>query len=311
MKNRRLVSCLLVLLLCVHLFAGCAQAESRGILYRVVGGKNEMTILGSIHIGNQDMYPFSETIQNAIERADVFVYECDTESAEALQATMALMSYPVGEGIASHLSSNTYDLLCDAAQKSGYPISLLQGFKPWAVVSLLSMDTAAVEMGTDDVLEALELGVEKQVMLMAEGRETAYLETTREQLEMMDSFSAELQEYMVSSACELILHPESLSAGDASVRYWPEWWAAGNAEAFAQSYLQENVEDPHPELMQEYHEKLNAQRNVRMARRIAELLETGHGQRFFVTVGLLHLVLPDDSIVAELEKMGYTVERIF
>jgi len=304
---------LLAFLMCLTcLGVALADESSKGILYRVSGGKNEMLLLGSIHIGSPDMYPFSSTIMEAIEQADTLVFECDTESAEALQATMRMMSYPMGDNIENHLSPETYQLLCDAVQGTEYTMGMVKALKPWAVTSIFSMDTTAVEMGTEDVAEALELGVENQIRLAANEKKIAYLETTLEQLEMMDSFSPQLQDYMVYTACDLLLHPENLTEADAAVRKWPQWWRDGNAEAFAESYyLEGNAEELYPELMQEYHQKLNSQRNVRMAQRIAQMLEEGEGQRYFVTIGLLHLVLPDDSVGSELEKLGYTVERVF
>ena len=42
----------------------------RGILYRVTGGKNEMMILGSIHVGNERMAHFDGKLQQALKKAD-------------------------------------------------------------------------------------------------------------------------------------------------------------------------------------------------------------------------------------------------
>ena len=33
-------------------------------------------------------------------------------------------------------------------------------------------------------------------------------------------------------------------------------------------------------------------------------------KKIFVTVGLLHLVLPEDSVLGELKAMGYQVEQV-
>jgi uncharacterized protein YbaP (TraB family) len=52
-------------------------------------------------------------------------------------------------------------------------------------------------------------------------------------------------------------------------------------------------------------------RNRSMAETLQGLLESEEPHTYFVTVGLMHLVLPGDSIIAELEKQGYQVEQIF
>ena len=292
------------------LCASCAMAQSEGILYRVTGGKNEMVLLGSIHVGSPEMYPLGQKITEALSEADTIVFECDTESPEALQATMKLMSYAKGDSLDKHISAQTYALLKETAEKTGYPLGMLLAYKPWAVVSLLAMETTAAEMGMEDISQAMELGVEKQIALLTEGKEIRYLETAVDQLEMMDGFSPELQEYMLYTSCNSILDPESISEADASLSLWPKWWAEGNADTFARNYQEGMENDPEPELMQEYHENLLVKRNLHMAKGLRELLESEEESSYFVTVGLLHLVLPQESIICELEKMGYSVEKI-
>jgi len=172
------------------------------------------------------------------------------------------------------------------------------------------VQTTAAELGTQDVSHATELGVETQVRALASSRKMLYLETAGEQLAVMDGFSPKLQEYMLRSACETIITPESLRGMDASLRHWPGWWTKGDAEAFSDAYQMGMQTDPEPALMQEYHEGLVRRRNENMALKLAQMLESDENSSFFVTVGLLHLVLPDDSIPACLQSLGYQVERI-
>lgn len=302
--------CFLAVILLLLTSVSCASAQSQGILYRVSGGKNEMFLLGSIHVGSPEMYPLGPCITEALEKSDTMVFECDTESTQALQATMRLMSYPMGETLADHVSEETIDLLRKTAEKTGYPMGSLLAMKPWAVVSLLSIESTASEMGTANIQQAMDLGVEKQIANLTKGKEVRYLETAEDQLSIMDGFTPELQEYMLASTCTAILDPESVSQADAALRHWPAWWAEGNAEAFAQNYQESFSTDPEPELMQEYHEGLLLRRNRQMAEKLVKMLEDDGKHSYFVTVGLLHLVLHGESIVHELEKQGYSIEKI-
>lgn len=301
----------LVLVLCLCLGACSALAEAGdGIMYRVLGGKNQMTLLGSIHIGSDDMYPMGDHILTAIEQADVMVYECDTESTESIAQMLSLMYYPAGETLEDHVSPETYAMLEMALQKTSFPIVTMRILKPWAVVSALSMESASAAMGEVDLGRAVQLGVEMQVMELAGDKPVRYLETALSQLEVMDGFSPELQEYMLLSTCNGILFPENLTGMDAEMESWDVWWHNGDADAFAQSYLDGMVNDPEPELMQEYHSAIASRRNHGMALVLRDMLESDEELDFFVTVGLLHLVLPGDSVISELEGMGYTVERV-
>ena len=47
---------------------GCTPQKegSAGILYRVTGGKSELYLLGSIHVGSEDMYPMGQSILDAL-----------------------------------------------------------------------------------------------------------------------------------------------------------------------------------------------------------------------------------------------------
>ena len=126
----------------------CTEAAEpcRGILYRVTGGKNEMMILGSIHVGNERMSRFGDALQQALKEADCFVFECDTASqeAQAVIAEMMAAEQPLGEV----LSAETYALLEQTAQKCGIAMDRLKRLRSWAVTSALSSQAAAAELGT-------------------------------------------------------------------------------------------------------------------------------------------------------------------
>ncbi len=306
---KRLASALLCAMLLLPM---CTSAEgSKGVLYHVTGGKNDLYLLGSIHIGNESMYPVSDAISDALDAADTLVLECDSESTASQLKIMGMMSYPIGETLKAHISEQTWELLEAACKKNGYNLASFNALHPWAVTSTLSVDSTAAEMGVDNVTDSIALGVERQIGKLAEGKSRAYLETAEEQLLVMDSFSPELQEYMLYAALMSIVScGEIAQAGEEDLKSWPDWWRDGEADKFADSYLYGMANDPKPELMEEYHQGLVVNRNRNMADRLKALIESDEPHSYFAVIGLLHLVLPDDSVAALLTDMGYTVERI-
>lgn len=299
-----LCSAAAVLACAAVLAASLLQGEpGRGVLYRVSGGAGEMYLLGSIHVGSDEMYPFSPSIRAAIRQADVLVFECDTASKEARESTARLMQ---GTGLKDAVSPECYARAMQAAQHLGLDSSAVEGMKPWAAASLFSTHAAARQLGEKSARSATAIGVEEMVRRQAVGKPCHYLETAQEQLMVMDSFSPQLQEHLLQEACETALNPTE----DETLQLWPKWWAEGNADAFAASYLESFANEKNPALAQEYHDALITQRNRRMARGLQTLLESPEAKRCFVTVGLMHLVLPGDSILAELTAMGYEVEKI-
>ena len=282
--------------------------RGQGIFYRVSGGKNTMYLLGSIHVGNREMYPMAEAIVDAINKADTLVFECDTTSTEAQAATARMMQSEVP--VQQVISASVYERLEKAAQKLGYHMASFEKLKPWAITTTLTMAAAAEEMDVSGSKAASALGVENMVRKLLKEQEVLYLETAEQQLGLMEAFSPELQTYLLESACDAVLEPEKRSGTDQDVELWPAWWREGNAQAFADSYLIGLEKERSPELAEEYHQALVVQRNRQMVGKLIEMLESDQKKSYTVVVGLMHLVLPQDSIVTMLRDMGYQVEQM-
>ena len=283
---------------------------SLGIMYRVTGGKAEMTLLGSIHVGNREMYPFGEAITDAMAQADTFVYECDTTDAATVAALQARMRLPEGQTLRDTLDDALYQELLEVCGQLHLSPETIDTLKPWAVINTLATYATAAQLGTANINQALSLGVEKQVQAVQQraGKPAVYLETAEEQTDILEGFSDALKRYLLQGECDAILRPQTVKNMDATIAQWPEWWRAGDAQAFAANYLDTYLESGHEAECMEYHTQLILNRNARMADRLDELLQSQGN--YFVTVGLLHLTLPDDSIVALLRDKGYTVEAV-
>lgn len=297
-------ACLAVALITPAALTGCQQnTPAQGLCYRISGGRNPMVILGSIHVGGPVMEPYGQHITDAMEQADAFVFECDTDDPAAAAASASMMLLEDGT-LQDHLSHETWELLEQACAKAGLPPEGLKGLKPWAVTSMLTTRAAAGQMGARNARQAVERGVEEEVQDHVAGREVLYLETAVSQLQALDGFSPALQEELLRQACEAILSPEETT----TLAQWPQWWHDGDAASFVKEYQKD--EGLPRNLVEEYHQSLVTGRNRHMADGLAQLLEDDTGRSYFVTVGLMHLVLPEDSVLWELEQRGYTVERM-
>ncbi len=289
----------------------CAPREgSVGVLYRVKGGRNALYLLGSIHVGSDAMYPFGAHILDALNASEVLGFECDTQSAEAAATSAAMMRLKEGQTLETQVSAACYALVKEAAPKAGYEMQTLDALKPWAAMSLLNTAASAVQMGEQSAQKALSLGVEAAVRKQGAGKPRVWLEDTQAELGVLDGFSPALQEYLLTSACQLLLEPDKAKGMDADITKWPEWWRTGDVEAFAASYQRGMALETEAALAEEYHQKLVTERNLRMAQTLAQWLEAPEPHSCFVTIGLLHLALPGDSVLCALEDMGYTVERV-
>lgn len=286
------------------------QEGSLGIMYRVTGGKADMTLLGSIHVGNRDMYPFGEAILSAMAQANTFVYECDTTDADTIAALQARMRLAEGQTLRDTLDDALYQELLEVCEQLHLSSETIDTLKPWAVINTLATYATAAQLGTANISQALSLGVEKQVQAVQKraNKPALYLETAEEQTDVLEGFSDALKRYLLQGECDAILRPQTVNNMDTTIAQWPDWWRAGNAQTFANNYLDTYLEPGHEAECLEYHTQLVVNRNARMADRLDELLQSEGS--YFVTVGLLHLTLPEDSIVTLLRNKGYTVEAV-
>jgi len=273
-----------------------------------------MYLLGSIHIGNEDMHPFGEAIRQGMGEADTFVFECDTTSWEAAATAMSAMALPEGDMLYDFISPECYALLEEVCRLKGYPVSQMNRLRPWAAMATLSMEATAAEMGVENARKATELGVESNVMDFAgkQRKRIVYLETTQEQLDTLNRLSLPLQEYLLREQLKIILDPSVAKGLEAEIGQWPIFWKSGDAQAFADSYqqgYQDIIAEDELAWADEYHAALATRRNILMADRLDAMMREGGPHAYFVTIGLLHIVLPEDSVLKHMENRGYQVER--
>lgn len=298
-------ACMAVALITPAMLCSCDEKTPvQGVCYRISGGKNPMIILGSIHVGSPEMEPYGQHILQEIDAADVFVFECDSDSPEVAAQSLAMMQLESGT-LQETLSPEIWQLVANACEEARLSPDTLNCFKPWAATSMLTTAAAAKEMGARNSRQAVSQGVEQEVEQHIGSREIRYLETAAFQLSLMDGFTPALQDALLRQACESVLH----SKENTSLSQWPIWWRDGNIESFIAEYQQD--ESLPAELAEEYHQTLVVSRNRNMAKELIRMLEEDESHRFFVTMGLLHLVLPGDSVLFELEEAGYQVERLW
>lgn len=310
MRKKLLITAVAVLVVAatVLMLSATRREGSKGILYRVSNDHATAYLLGSIHIGTAAMHPFGEAIADAMASCDTFVFESDTVSAQSLQTLQNRQTLPQDQTLRSRLGDALTDDVTAAYKALGLSTASLSTRQPWAVINTLAVYSSAAEMGVSNVRKAIDLGVETAVQEYAEkhGKQYAYLETIDEIADTMESFSDALTRYLLQDEIDVILNRKTAASAQ-TVNQWPTWWRDGDAEAFRDFY-RTSLEEADEQLYLEYQDKLITKRNQLMAGRLDALLQKGG--TYFVTVGLLHLVPDDDSLLSLLCDMGYIVERI-
>lgn len=309
MKKRIFIAAIAVILIAA---IACAvwitQREgSKGILYRVTGDRGTAYLLGSIHIGTSAMHPFGETLQEAMADSEIFVFETDTSTDASLAQLTARQALPADTTLREILGDTLMNDITAAYKVLGLSAANLDSRQPWTAINTLAVYSSAAEMGVQNVRKAISLGVETAVQDYASNhhKQFAYLETVDEIADTMESFSDELNRYLLRDEIDVILKRKPIACAE-TIAQWPQWWRDGNTGAFREFY-QLSFQNADEQLYAEYQDKLVTQRNAMMADRLDAMLQSGGS--YFVTVGLLHLIPDDDSILSLLRKKGYTVEK--
>ncbi len=254
-------------------------------------------ILGSIHLGTQELYPLDDAIEDSFEKSDILVLEADITKGSD-KAVMDLIKeiayYKDGRTIKDSISAENYEMIRDKMKEKGYDISLFQNFKPWFLaISILPLEM--VKMGFSPYL-----GIEMHFVKKSQEKkmEIMELEGIEYQLRLFDSFPEELQEmFLVDSFLELDTMKTQMEEIIKS-------WKSGDSESLFK-YLFDAIEKQ-PKL-EKFYEKLNDERNIEMAEKIIEYFNDE--KTYFIVVGSLHLI-GEKGVIELLKNKGVNTEQI-
>ncbi len=303
-----------------YMFNALGEA-SKGFLWTVKDSDTTIYLLGSIHVASSNIHPFSNELKNLYLDSDQLVVEVNLYDQQGIADYTALVAYTDGTTLKDHVSDETYQAVLQAAEQAGISKDLIVCYKPWYLQTVF----LNLSLASDDSSEELNgsSGIDVYFMNNNLFRDLPIeeVEGYLKQGKILDSFSAELQEYLLYST--LVSMNQSTSGGEenasqAQLNEWLADWKAGDVTAFTESYGKDSIvsEDQFPgtaeeykayaTLMAEYTDKLFTQRDKAMAEYIDGLLKENGDKTFFMVVGSGHYT-GDTSVITALRDMGYTV----
>ncbi len=266
-----------------------------GVFYKVEEGSNTVYLLGSIHVGTEDLYPLHESIDAAFYESDYLAVELDITDIDEIAVTQFMMQhgmYTDGSTLQEKIGDDAYNELVTYVQPYGLDAQSLNIFKPWVAMDLLTTILAEeagfyTELGVD--LYFLEHPVHDV--------EVIPLETMEQQLSTMLVMSDE------SQAEDLISTIEAFDEGVEELHQLMDIWINGDIDVLkAMRTLEDDASDEYKEYMQ----AMTDDRDELMAEKIEEFLLTDSDETYFVVVGAMHLV-GEKSIIGLLQSAGYDV----
>lgn len=267
------------------------EGPSEGVFYRIQENDQTIYLFGSIHVGDQSLYPLHDQIDEAFEEADHLAVEIDISDINELEAQQAMMQqgmYLDGTTLSDVIDDDIFNETVTHLSGIGLQEPLLDQFQPWFVSMLLSeVALEKTEFTGDDGIDIhfIDRANDKDLPIIS-------LESFESQMDSISSAPEDEQiERLENTLDSFDIYGEELTQ---MIRIW----RSGNTDTFAQ--LREMDNDVEQFAMDE--------RDLAMTEKIEEFLTKDDGDTYFIVVGALHLA-GENSIVDLLEDRGYSVEH--
>ncbi|KGR77641.1 TraB/GumN family protein [Ureibacillus manganicus] len=280
-----------------------AGQGSKGVAWVVEDEDTLVYLLGSIHLGTPDLYPFNEKLLSAFEESDALLVEANVLDPLGMQYYAEKAMFTDGTTIEDVVSTETYEKLKKVAEQYQLPLEQIALQKPWTLSSSLSMLAMDDSFGLTPEQMSMH-GIDMYFLLNAllQGKPIIELEGTAAQVDMLAGLSAEAQEQSLVKVLDSILEPTGESEAD-FMKDWFNSWKNEDINEFEKS-LKAMEGEP-----SEFNSMLFGERDIQMAKKIQALLKDKEGT-FFVVVGAGHFLV-DKNIIYHLEQNGITVKPFY
>lgn len=299
----------------INVFYKELNAGAKGLLWKVQKGNNTVYMLGSVHIANYGVYPFSNKVLEAYQSSDVLGVELNFYNEEGSKDYNKIAYYLDGTTLKDHIPADLYKEVVEASEKIGMSEADIASYKPWCIANAFSATALSKSSTVEEQQVASLLGIDNYFMTNALVNDVPIyeLESYAYQANLFEGFSQQLQEHYLASATEMILDEKAGSEGADMVQGWLEYWQEGDLEKFEKDFPKKQTDKEATKeeqaMIDEYNNKLWTIRDISMTEKIEDLLNSTEGKTYFIVVGSGHYV-GEDGVIQNLKNKGYTVEQI-
>ena len=280
------------------------ETPSSPILYKATDEEGHVIyLLGSIHVGTEEMYPFPDYLTDAYAQSDALAVECDVVSAQKDLAlsirTAKAMVLSDGSKVSDYVPRSCYKRAVEILKENNTYNEAMDYYMPVMWYSLIS------SLATDKAGTSADLGVDMYFLTDAlENDKTVYeIESIEAQYAMLAGMSMDLQSLLLEEVVNTYGNPQY----NIYLRLMCRAWADGDADGILEQSSTEGLPPEQQALIEEFNNAMEGQRNILMTDYAKQALASG--ETVFIVVGAAH-VLGDDGIAANLAAEGYTVEQV-
>lgn len=305
----------------VLFFVSCAsvpkaQLQPQDRFYWTIEGTSKngqpafVHVLGTVHMGDDRLYPLPETVMNDFNKSKRVVAEIGADDMNELEVKlMTVMMESVlksmGRDLSKELTPEELDFLVD--QLGMETFTSLSRLEPWLITY-----TLASQQWTDSGLTA-EKGIDTVLMEMLNnsGRKWEGLDTVDFQLKVLRYGTYDQQVYMLKDEISDLMDQEKT---DETLLKMYEAYLNADLEMMTEVCFDDEeeqeaeMEDLDPEIVEflvGYNDLILTQRNKAWAEKIKEWIK--EGEETFIFAGSAHF-LGKESVFEYLKKNGVLVK---
>lgn len=277
------------------------KETARGYIWEATKDDKTVTLVGTMHIGNDNVSLLNDDIKQIIADTDVLSVEVDLSVPSNLSEIQAAGYLSKEDNIENYLSKDEIEKLSSIykALEPNFNIDQVKNFTSYFLSSLLTNLIYSHAGISGPGLDALMINSMNSRLRKGEDVQINELEGVDNQLETLNLlFSWDSFKDLINESYEIVIVEKN--AKEEPLKLF-EIYTNGDIDSMAEIYNQQKIDDP------ESYKILLLDRNILMANKIDELIKDG--RKHTVAVGAGHFV-GDDSILKLLEEKGYTITRV-
>lgn len=280
------------LLLVLLLFAqDVNSAPPKGFFWEVTTQNSKLYLLGSIHLGKEEIFPLDTNWENAFKSCSNLVVEVNTKKINPFKI-LKLAYFQDSTTLEHILPPEIFAKVDSIFTIYKIPKSTFNKFKPWfALTNIMNLEYSNLDFRADFGIDQYFLGKVDSTKKIIE------LESFEEQIQFMESLFAEHPrayfEYLI----------DELKNTQNNINDLFEAWKNGNDSVVAQLIFDFIPADA---VGKQFSDILITQRNKKMLEKIHNFIS--NGGCYFIVVGAGHLI-GRNGIIENLKESGFKVER--
>lgn len=283
------------------------SGKSNPLLYKVTDNKGNVAwLFGSIHVGEDYFYPLPDYVLDAFDNADSLAVEFDIVAFEKdITAATKMMQEFLITGGRTIKDYVSLDIYKKARKILQENSYYTSQFDYFLPVLWQDLIEGFVY---DEIGVNYDLGIDRYMINRAydKNKEVLNVESAEFQYGMMANYSPELQEILLESAIEGYYDKDAIKE---ELEEMLAVWAKGDEKEFSDMLSEEPEfkDEKEKKLYEEYNNAMVVERNKSMTDWAEKALKSG--KEVFICVGAAHIVGPG-AMAEMLRDRGYKVELV-